>query len=482
MRPESKDKDQNMKNRLFKLLLVQLLCVAAAAQNIGINATGDLPHAKAMLDISSTSSGLLIPRMSAAERNAITSPPDGLQVYNTTTHTLDIYKSNSWQALQYNDPAVVVVRSLADLPAPSGSGILLDSTKTYSFSGLVNISPYYLNVNGAALKGTNPVSDGLLSTVSGAILRSTDKHVYMEKMLVVPYTAATKAFDFSDATGTRSCNLLTGINIKDGPTGSEGVGQVSGFRAVIILQNYWNTAKGIKVNGVMGRFICAFSLISGIASGSGIEFTSGLDIDDIDLSNNHFVYSGQVGVKMDAAASVDKGRMTTNMFRGVGTLLEGFDSYTPGWEMQQNTGIPNSRAFGYSYMNGNTVSTALTSSGVYYKIGGSTTAVNARRFVHGDNRFTYIGTRPIVATIFAAVGGRSSSSNTDISIAIAKNGTIIEYPNASMGAMTNNQGYQISLETEVSLTTGDYLEVFLKRNNEAVTSILISDMQFRVRD
>ncbi len=82
-----------------------------------------------------------------------------------------------------------------------------------------------------------------------------------------------------------------------------------------------------------------------------------LVIDDIDLSNNHFVYTGNTGVKVNSSATIDKGRMTTNMFKGVTTILDGFDSYSFAWEMQQNTGIPNSRAYGFSYMNGNTTTT-----------------------------------------------------------------------------------------------------------------------------
>ncbi|HVG15339.1 MAG TPA: hypothetical protein VM935_10270, partial [Chitinophagaceae bacterium] len=261
------------------LCVLLLLCNSAIhAQNIGINATGNTPDSKAMLDIASTTSGLLIPRMSAAERNAISSPPNGLQVFNTTSNTLDIFKGSVWEPVAYSDSSVKLIRSLSDLPAPVSGEIKLDSTKTYSFSGLVNISPNYINANGAALRGTNPIRDGILSTVGGAIIRSTNMHVYIEKMLVVPFSAATKAFDFSDATGTRSCNLLSAINIKDVAMPTEGVGQVSGFRAVIILQNYWATAKGIKVTGAMGRFICGFTLISGISSGAGIEFLPGLTV------------------------------------------------------------------------------------------------------------------------------------------------------------------------------------------------------------
>ncbi len=472
-----------MKFHFLKLLFgLQLLCAVASAQNVAINATGDLPHPKAILDISSGTTGLLIPRMSTAERNAIENPPIGLQIFNTTTNSLDIFRGAIWEQVDYNDAAVTIVRSLTDLPAPVGTEIKLDGTKTYSFSGLVDISPYYINLNGAAVKGTNPIRDGVVSNVSGAILRSANNHVYLEKLLIVPLTGSTKAFDLSDATGLYSCNLLTGINIKDNTTPSEGVGQVSGFRAVIVLQNYWNAAKGLKVTGNMGRFICGFTLIGGISSGAGIEFLPSLVIDDIDLANNHFVYNGSTGVKVNAGASIDKGRMTTNMFHGVTTLLEGFDSYTPAWEMQQNSGIPNSRAFGFSYMNDNIDVTTLANLGVYYKIIGATTAINAKRFTHSNNRLTYIGKRNIVGRVFVVVGGKAPANGSDFSIAIAKNGTVIPFPNAAMGSMTNNQGYQISLETEVDLATGDYIEVFIKRNNANTSSIVISDMQFRIRD
>ncbi len=93
-----------------------------------------------------------------------------------------------------------------------------------------------------------------------------------------------------------------------------------------------------------------------------------------------------------------------------------------------------------------------------------------------------IGKRSVTGRIFVAVGGRSPANTADFSIAIAKNGVIVPFPNAAMGAMTNNQGYQISLETEIDLVTGDYVEVFIKRNNAIVSSVVISDMQFRIRD
>jgi hypothetical protein len=69
------------------------------AQNVGINADGSTPDASAMLDIKSTTKGLLIPRMTTAERTAITSPATGLLVYDNTLSLYYSYNGTAWVAL-----------------------------------------------------------------------------------------------------------------------------------------------------------------------------------------------------------------------------------------------------------------------------------------------------------------------------------------------------------------------------------------------
>lgn len=66
------------------------------AQNVAINGTGAAPAASAMLDISSTTSGLLIPRMTTVQRTAIAAPATGLKVYDTTTGTFWYYDGLAW--------------------------------------------------------------------------------------------------------------------------------------------------------------------------------------------------------------------------------------------------------------------------------------------------------------------------------------------------------------------------------------------------
>lgn len=55
-------------------------------------------HASAIFELESTSKGALLPRMTTAQRNAITAPASGLMVYNTTTGAYNYYDGSSWQA------------------------------------------------------------------------------------------------------------------------------------------------------------------------------------------------------------------------------------------------------------------------------------------------------------------------------------------------------------------------------------------------
>ena len=63
--------------------LMALVSGLAFAQNVGINSTGAAPAASAGLDVDFTNKGFLAPRMTLAQKNAISSPATGLLVYQT---------------------------------------------------------------------------------------------------------------------------------------------------------------------------------------------------------------------------------------------------------------------------------------------------------------------------------------------------------------------------------------------------------------
>lgn len=82
------------------LTAVSLICFAAVnAQNVAVNGDGSNPDASAILDVKSTDKGLLIPRMTMAQRDAIATPAQGLIVYQTDNTPGFYYYDASWKAM-----------------------------------------------------------------------------------------------------------------------------------------------------------------------------------------------------------------------------------------------------------------------------------------------------------------------------------------------------------------------------------------------
>ena len=82
---------------LLAIIQYQLL----PAQGVGIGTTN--PNSSALLDITSTTKGLLMPRMTTAQRNAIVSPAEGLLIYNTTTEELNQRQNGAWKIVINSD-------------------------------------------------------------------------------------------------------------------------------------------------------------------------------------------------------------------------------------------------------------------------------------------------------------------------------------------------------------------------------------------
>lgn len=89
--------------KLFSLLLI-LIPSLLIAQSVGINNDGSQPEGSAILDIKSTSKGLLVPRMTTIERTSIASPAIGLMVFDINTYSHWMYRGDvngGWAELQH---------------------------------------------------------------------------------------------------------------------------------------------------------------------------------------------------------------------------------------------------------------------------------------------------------------------------------------------------------------------------------------------
>ena len=91
--------------RVRQLLLLFAICTVSLlqAQNVGINTT--TPDASAALDVTSTTQGVLVPRMTQTQRTLIATPAAGLLVYQTDgTAGFYFYNGSSWTLLGATGP------------------------------------------------------------------------------------------------------------------------------------------------------------------------------------------------------------------------------------------------------------------------------------------------------------------------------------------------------------------------------------------
>jgi hypothetical protein len=182
--------------KIFLLLLIVIAYQTTTAQNVGIGTT--TPNFDALLDLSSTTKGVLFPRMTTVQRINIPTPPNGLMVFDTDRNELYQYISStfSWKALisdSYwrrqsltrnrigNSSDSVGIGLLAptewldvDGNIRSRNDLLADgrvvATGTVSGSGLITQGGLTVSANG--LIGGNFTANGDLSTNSDLIINN----------------------------------------------------------------------------------------------------------------------------------------------------------------------------------------------------------------------------------------------------------------------------------------------------------------------
>jgi hypothetical protein len=81
-----------------------IFTISLLAQNVAINTDGSLPHFSAILDVKSSSKGVLVPRMTATQRAAIVNPAKGLLVFQTDPiPAFCYYNGQTWINLSTGD-------------------------------------------------------------------------------------------------------------------------------------------------------------------------------------------------------------------------------------------------------------------------------------------------------------------------------------------------------------------------------------------
>jgi hypothetical protein len=107
-------------------------------------------NASACLDLTSTTQGALLPRMTTTQQNNISTPATGLTIYNTSTNLLSTYNGTVWQS----GPVLISKQVLAGA-VPTVTFSAIPQTYTHlqlwvvgRVSDVVGTSRFYIQFNG----------------------------------------------------------------------------------------------------------------------------------------------------------------------------------------------------------------------------------------------------------------------------------------------------------------------------------------------
>jgi|GEM_PF-6462341 len=134
-----------MKSLLFTSLFMLLTCAVLFGQQestiqqpVSINSSGDRPDTSAMLDVTSSARGFLMPRLSSSDRLAIFMPAQGLLVYDTTLNTICHYRDTTWSCLP---PACESLDMAYDCGGPGMGRTIMVDTGAVELVGTSSVTP-----------------------------------------------------------------------------------------------------------------------------------------------------------------------------------------------------------------------------------------------------------------------------------------------------------------------------------------------------
>jgi hypothetical protein len=323
--------------KLITVLLITFIAVNIFAQSVGIGTT--TPNASAQLDVSSSTKGMLIPRMTDAEKNAIVAPAQGLMVFNTSTNSFQYYNGVSWSNISHSGIINGTANRVAKFNSPWGltPGMITD------------------NGTGVGINTTSTVADA--SSVLD--LTSTNKGVLVPRMTTIQknaiaapakglmvFDSTANSFSFYNGTAWTDLNSgasnnwsVSGNNIYSSNTGNVGIGTTTpDYKLKVSGSIYGNdgtmansllvggtTSTGYKLSVIDGSVAVYNSTDDKIwtmnysSSGNTLNFNEGGTTPRLSIQNGGLVGIGTTtpGYQLDVNGTIKAG----NNLRADGNLI-----------------------------------------------------------------------------------------------------------------------------------------------------------------
>ncbi len=371
--------------------------------------------------------------------------------YPSTTAAVDVYEP-------------ITVRTASDLPAPSAGVITLADRTEYFFANDFSTSDRFVLGASTLIRGPDSGLVTLTYTGTGVMFTST-KTWRIERIRV---DCATGTFFSMIGTGAEVIQVVD-MTV----TSCDVIGNIEDIAAAQISNVSFEDIKtnGISFTGNMSTYISATDLIV-LNGGTMFDLgTATFDNLSIDGANTAILAAGTTFLS-GAAASANinaggLGSLEDTRFSGTGTRLSGVTTSDALWQFFSNDDIPDTRPCGLASFNTPTTTTAAVNTPTL--IVGTWTPEDASQFTMSvAGRGTYNGGKDFRASISCSVAIEAASgSNKNITAYIAKDGTVV--PNSGITAqVSSNDPRTIGLMWEETLSTTDFVEIFIENNTDGV--------------
>jgi hypothetical protein len=488
-------KNYAAKKVLQACLLIFMTITTNVFAQVGIGTT--TPNASSVLDVSSTTKGMLTPRMTTGQRTAIATPADGLIVYDTDLKSFYHYNSTtvSWNRMssdangrlkfkRIKSTDVLATVLAAEKAAGGTTKYLLESGTLYEINGQV-IVDLPIELNNAYIAGLDSGEDKLVKSSGDLFIGTTGGSI----RVVTLVASAGNVFNITGPGGIdaqtenlvlRDCIIANSAN----------VGLIKNFSLVFVsIIQYVGNANGIIYEDIKKLLINNTGWFGGalpIGNSGTYEKLNGR----FGLVEKQGGFSEVIGTSIGFDVSsnpiitgdaVMESVVFTGETTGNGKYVNGYNpviyvgyNFNNSWNIRC-AGIPtegDSFATGNLYLDRTVTpfpTATFPTAGIAYKVPGTTISTNLyKTSTPVNNRIVYLGkkTRTVSVTTsisFEAVG----SGVTDYLFFFVKytasgDASIIR---SSETYIDSNSGFMQSFPVtgNIQLNSGDYIELHAAR-------------------
>jgi trimeric autotransporter adhesin len=361
-----------MKNIIYLFFLFSGLSLNA---QVAINTDASLPDNSAMLDIKSTAKGILLPRLTLAQRNAIVSPANGLMIYQTD-NTPGFYYNSGTPAT----PAWVISGTGSGWGLTGNGG----TSAVTNFIGTTDDQPLRFRVNNTWAGEIHPSNGNIFlglnagqANTSGILNTSNGDHSLFSNTTGSRNTANGNSALYSNTSGSN--NTSTG-NLSLFSNNIGGSNTANGYAAL-----YSNTSGN---NNTANGEISLFSNISGsrnVANGNSALYNNSLGNDNTangygSLGNNTIGNNNTASGSYALLSNIDGNNNTSTGQSSLRSNTTGSENTADGYQaLYYNANGWSNTANGFMALNLNTSGNENTASG-YQALFSNTTASNNTAF------------------------------------------------------------------------------------------------------